>query len=595
MRLSFTLAGLLALTACRASGSSPAPGLHQRAALDDEAKPSGAAAPPTPRGPTGVEPDTVPLPAWPTGEPWPGLTLDITPDPARAEATVAVRVSGEHAAAVREITVARAWADARGAETLSAVRAHDVEGEIPLQPHADDGGPDDVYGLARAPVGGDFALVYRAHANAGRSRFALRVAEGRLSGVGHTFLLLPRIEKPVPARVRIHAGALGSGADAASSFGFGAETVTSATSEDLAHAVYVAGMLWREGSTSPELVVLGDPPFDTHTAWDHAVRTSAAVDRFFLPGLRGPADPAPFIFVLVAQRDLGAARDGAYLTRSLGVWFDAHQPLDGELDLVMAHELTHRFLGGTVRLIGRDEREATWFSEGFTVHFARRALLDAGLLTPAVFVADVNRSLDGGNLPADYRRGALHAAWLDAAVRRASHGRRSLDDVVRELVAGARSAGVASFPVTALRDALAREIGPEGAAHIDRLEADDDAPVDLPDDAFGPCARRAGDRRTAFDLGFERGSLDLQPAVVRGVEKGSAAERAGVREGSLVLRARVPEEAQAMGSARAEVELLLAPGRRIRYRPVGTKRVSTWVPAPCHVRAAGRASSRRAP
>ena len=286
--------------------------------------------------------------------------------------------------------------------------------------------------------------------------------------------------------------------------------------------------------------------------------------------------------MLVAQPGLGGGREGAYLTRSLGVWFDARQPLDGALDLVVAHELVHRFLGGSVRLLEPGGREAAWFSEGFTVHFARRVLLDAGLVAPAAFVADVNRTLgEGANgeerLPAEYRRGALYAAWFDAAIRRASRGRRSLGDVVRDLLAG----GSASLPVTALRDAFAREIGPEGAAAVDRLEARDDTPVDLPGDTFGPCARRSVRERTAFEIGFDRRSLDGKPALIRGIVKGSAAEHAGVREGALVLSARIPVEAEALGRSRAKVDLLFADGKRVRYAPVGKRRETTWEVADC--------------
>ena len=429
----------------------------------------------------------------PAEPPWPGLTLDLTPDPEHGEVAVEVRVSGERAAAVREITVARSWADTRGAEAIRAPHARDAQGEIKLQPHPDDGGPDDVYGLARAPAGGELSLRYRAAAGGGgRSRFALRVAADRMSGVGHAFLMLPRIEEPLPVRIRIHAGGLRRGADAASSFGFGGEVVGAATTEALAHAVYVAGMIWREseGGGGAEMFVLGDPPFDTRRALEHAVAGRAAVDRLF--GAPPGAAPEPFTFVLVAQPGLGRGHEGAYLTRSLGVWFDAAQPLDGALDLIVAHELTHRFLGGAVRLVGRDGREAAWFSEGFTVHVARRALLDAGLLLPADYVADIRRTLGTGDerLPEDYRRGALHAASLDAALRRGSRGRRSLDDIVRALVAAGRATPGGSLPVSALRDAVARELGPAGAEQVDRLAAGDDAPIELPDDAFGPCARR---------------------------------------------------------------------------------------------------------
>ena len=532
-------------------------------------------------------PDAAPAPPEP---PWPGLTLDLTPDPGHDEVAVVVRVSGDRAAGVDVLTVARAWADTRAAETLEGVRASDAEGDIPIQPRAGDGGPDDVYALARAPRG-ELVVRYRARANVGRSRFALRVAPDWLSGVGHAFLLLPRIDAPLPARVRTHVGALRRGADAASSFGFGVEVVTTATSEDLAHAVYVAGMLWREGGQAagaPSLIVLGDPPFDTRAAFDHAVAEGAAVDRFF----GAPPAAEPFTFVLVAQPGLGRAHDGASLTRSLGVWFDAHQALDAELDLVVTHELVHRWLGGAVRLLRPDGREARWFAEGFTVHFARRVLLEAGLLGAAAFVADVNRTVGDGvpgeeRLPAEYRRGALHAAWFDAAVRRASHGRRSLDNVVRGLLATAREAGRTSLPVAALRDALVREVGPAGAAgvasHLDALEAGDDVDPALPGDAFGPCATRRVRERTGYELGFDRRSLAATPTLIRGLVKGSAADRAGLREGALVLTAKVPAEADARsdGGAPREVELWLADGKRVRYRPVGTRRETTWEVAPC--------------
>jgi predicted metalloprotease with PDZ domain len=425
-----------------------------------------------------------------------GLTLDITPSADHDEVSVEVRVSGERAAALREITVARRWADTRGAEALWDPHARDALGEIALDPSPADGGPDDVYRLARAPVGGELTLRYRARGG-GPSRFALRVGSDRMSGVGHAFLMLPRIDERVPARIRIHVDALGRGADAASSFGFGREVVTAANSEELAHAVYLAGMLWRERDPEgAEMWVLGNPPLDTRRALDHALAARAAVDRLFAAP---EPDHEPFTFVLVAQPGRGRGHEGASLTRSLGVWFDAAQALDGTLDLIVAHELTHRFVGGAVRLVGPDGREAVWFSEGFTVHFARRALLEAGLLAPADYVADIRRTLGGAGderLPAEYRRGALHAALLDAALRRASQGRRSLDDIGRALVTAGRASPDGSLPVSALRDAIARELGPAGAAQVDRLIAGEDAPHDLPEDTFGPCARRVRHRPT---------------------------------------------------------------------------------------------------
>src|SRR5580704_8248896 len=47
---------------------------------------------------------------------WPGLTLELTPDPDHDDVAVLVRISGERAHSVREIAAARTWADTRGGE-----------------------------------------------------------------------------------------------------------------------------------------------------------------------------------------------------------------------------------------------------------------------------------------------------------------------------------------------------------------------------------------------------------------------------------------------------------------------------------------------
>jgi hypothetical protein len=158
-------------------------------------------------------PDASTIPAH--AEAPPGLTLDLAPDPEHGEVAVTVRVSADRAARVRELTVARTWADTRGAEAILAPHARDADGEVRLTPRPDDGGPDVVYTRGRAPRG-ELSLRYRAAATTGRSRLALRIAEARMSGVGHAFLLLPRIDEPVPARVRIRVERLRRGADAAS-------------------------------------------------------------------------------------------------------------------------------------------------------------------------------------------------------------------------------------------------------------------------------------------------------------------------------------------------------------------------------------------
>ncbi len=534
----------------------------------------------------------------PIDPPWNGLALDLTPDPARGEVAVRVRVSAEHAARVRDLRVARAWADTHGADAIGAIEVRDAAGTLPVGARSEQDGADLILSLGRAAQG-EIEISYRARANVGRSRFGLRLGADRMSGVGHAFLLLPRLDEAVPARVRIHTGALGRGADAASSLGFGEVVSRAATSEDLAHAVYVAGKLWREEAAQgaadqagKSLVVLGDPPFDTRRAFEKSVAAADAVDRFF-----GGA-PEPVTFFLVAQPGLGRAHDGAWLGRSLGAFVDAAQALDGALLFVLAHELTHRYLGGTLRFTDERGREATWFSEGFTVHFARRALVEAALVTPADLAAEITRitspkrGAGGDEIDGEYRRGAIAAAYLDREIRRASAGKRSLDDVVRDLLAKARAGGGASLPLAALGEALAREVGAEKAAFVDRAARMTDGEIGeaLGEDAFGPCVRRRVTEETVFDLGFDPESVSPKPTFIRGLVRGSAADRAGVTEGALVIAAKVPsrEDARIKG---AEVDLSLGNGKRVRYRPTRVAREAAWVPsdaASCPLRSASR-------
>jgi predicted metalloprotease with PDZ domain len=509
-----------------------------------------------------------------------GLTVDLTPDPDRGVLVVGLRLSGPRAASTNELAVARAWAGTHGETTVGAVYARDDLGDLPVEIRPADGGPDRLFALGRAPQG-DLLVRYQARANAEASSFALRVQQDRMSGVGHAFLLLPRLPGSVPTRLRWHTAALGRGADAASSLGFGAEVTAPATTEELSHAVYVAGKLWLEEDAKDagdRVVMLGNPAIDGRSALAQSILIEAHVANVFDP--RAPATRDRFTFFFVAEPGLGRGEDGAYLTRSLGVWFDAGRPLDASLRIVVAHELAHRFLGGEVRLVEPGGAEAAWFTEGFAVHFAREALLESTLITPAEFAADLRRTLGdaSGSLPESYRRGARWAAALDAAVRRASKGARSLRDVVRDLVARARREQQPALPVAALREAL----GAEAGGVLDRLSARPDAPVDVPRDAFGPCFRRIDREVRVFELGFDRAAVSGGPAaVVRDLVPGSAAEKAGVRAGALVLSAKVPFEQAALGEGKAEVQLLLAErqgSRKVHYRPVATRHETDWEP-----------------
>jgi len=549
---------------------------------------------------------------------WPGLTLDLTPDPAAGAVDVAVRLTGEAAAKVTSLDVARTWADTRGADALLNVTARDGDGDLPLR-DGPEGGPDRLYLPTRSPRGGELAIRYRARANGDTSRFGLHLGRDRQSGVGHAFLLLPRLASAVPVRIRWHLEALAPGASAATSFGTGPLVITRATSEELGQAAYLAGPTHVEEplpalppaddagappASGPRLVVLGAPAFDTRAAFYWSAGALSTLGRFFerpTDLLEKPADP--FSFLLVAAPGLGADHDGAALTGSFALWFDEGRAFDAGLKSVVAHELTHRYLGGALRLEDESGKEAVWFSEGFTVHLARRWLLESGMVTPRDVLGDLRRTMDdkaspgrlaacasssGGRSQDEYRRGARYAALTDAAIKKASSGQRGIDDLVRELLAKGRAAPGAALPTSSWRDAVQRELGDAGGATFDRLITRGE-PATLPDDAFGPCFRRVAREEEVFELGFDRRSLVKTPSVVTGVARGSAAEKAGLREGALVLSASLPgEDPGAPRTAKkAQVVLTIAGrggGKKVRYRPWVKRQVVSWEAQECATR-----------
>src|SRR5262249_28599664 len=153
--------------------------------------------------------------------------------------------------------------------------------------------------------------------------------------------------------------------------------------------------------------------------------------------------------------------------------FDASRAFDDRLKIAVAHELLHGVLGTKVRLVDEGGAEAAWFSEGLTVHYARKILFAAKRISAESFLDDVRKAereagatpdagaRDGGRRSrSSYGRGSLYAASLDAAIKHGSKGARSLDDLVRELVSLAEKKRSPSLPPSSLRELAVRELGP---------------------------------------------------------------------------------------------------------------------------------------
>jgi predicted metalloprotease with PDZ domain len=222
----------------------------------------------------------------------------------------------------------------------------------------------------------------------------------------------------------------------------------------------------------------------------------------------------------------------------------------------------HRWLGIGLRLAGPDG-SSFWFTEGFTVHYARALMLRAGLISPDEFLVELtgataryfsnehaaasNEEIRRGFFENDalsvvpYTRGSLYAAELDAAIRRASGGARSLANVMRELYRMSSSErapenefGLRELPQAAFREAVFRELGQPGVDRFEAVILRGERP-EPPSDAFGPCFKREARLIAQFQIGFDEKKSLAEPKAIRNLVAGSAAAKAGLVEGDEIL------------------------------------------------------------
>ena len=456
---------------------------------------------------------------------------------------------------------------------IEEVYARDGEGALALKtrPATVDGDACTEWRSDRHPTGA-IVITYRVKVAPGDNhRFqGVHGHAGGFEGLGATFLLLPDVNDVYRAQVKWSLAGAGEGASALSSFGAG-DAETSAPLDRLRSAFYMAGPVGRlaldDGATHFRGAWLGRPLFDPAEVSVWAAKVRAGQRAFFRD-----SDPAPFTFFLRAVPGLGPSWVGnggpssfLFLPGDKLEWTRLAR-------FAVAHEIAHTWIGvagSGVRLDG-PPGSAYWFTEGFTVHYTRALLLRDGLATPAEFLDDLrerterflvnpdkaasNEAIAKGFFKSDtlnklpYDRGMLYAAEVDAALRAKSSGKRSLDDVILALLDRARALGkqaaaadpvakdapavvTAPLPAEAFREIVGVELGPEGQARYDAVIVRGEAPSP-PSDAYGPCFKAEKKKIPRFELGFYPASY--KDDKLTGLVRGSAADRAGLREGDHV-------------------------------------------------------------
>ncbi len=449
-------------------------------------------------------------------------------------------------------------------ETVAAhvadVAAHDARGPLALR--VEDDGPAETATrrwIAGRAAEGPVTIRYRAPVT-GRSaaRGAAPPLEPRndaaaFSGAGSTFLLLPPTTAPHTLSMRWDLSALPEGAAGVSSLGPGAAASDApAPVARLARGFFMAGAIGRyppADGGGPFFAAWQDsPPFDADALMAWTGQLHAHYVTFF--GL----DRAPPYGVFLRPNPVNAG-GGVGLADSFVTTFGPETDPE-ELKFTLSHEMFHTFAPA---LSAPGGLESSWFGEGLAVFYARHLMLRFGQTSPEAFLNDLNfhagryyssimAEVPNNEVPrlfwADtrvrtlpYDRGSLYFAVVDDRMREVSGGARSLDDLMLAMVArqrAGRALGNGDW-----EELLREHLGEEAVAEFRAMLA---GRVPLPDsDAFGPCFRRTTRPLRRYELGFEPAVLTEPRRIVRGLVAGSAAERAGLRDGDEIVRP-VPQD-----------------------------------------------------
>ncbi len=413
--------------------------------------------------------------------------------------------------------------------------------------------------IASRAIKGTLTVRYRAPiSNAAAPRGAappleLRSDSGAFSGAGATFILLPEEDFSRPIQIRWDLRAMAAGAVGVSSFGKGdVATGESKGPNSLRSCYFMAGKVELFPENPPRAgffsVWHGSAPFDLRELMSSEEKLYAFYGKFFR---RPPTAP----YAVFLRENPVNAGGGMELSGSFVATFGPKTKLD-ELKITLAHEMLHTFVGSL------DQPEglvSSWYSEGMAVYYARLLSLRAGQITPAQFLDDLNTTAGryytdaliatpNAEIPvrfwADtrvrvlpYDRGSMYLAVVDEQVRAASGGKRSLDNLLLAMLDRRKQ----NLPVdeSAWIDLVTKELRARGKTEFEAMLA---GATQLPEPGgFGPCFTRTTKMLRRYQLGFEPKVLIEPRRIVRGLIPGSAAERAGLRDGDEITQP-VPQD-----------------------------------------------------
>jgi hypothetical protein len=486
------------------------------------------------------------------------------------------------------------------ATTMADLTASDAKATVVLQPKDETGNAPERYRywLAKRPISGDLEFHYRAPISLATpkrtgSPIALRTEGGGFSGAGSIFIIMPASDKPFRLALRWDLSELGPQALGVSSFGDGDQDISdiAQASHGLNSGFFMAGPIHRypksaAGDFSSAWLDSSFLVFDPEPLMAWTDKLYDWYQDFFKPGNR------PYrVFLRYNPVNPGG---GVGLMRSFVVTYDRDTQVD-DLKSTLAHEMLHTFAPS----LG-DGLETSWFGEGLAMFYEGVLPLRAGAITPDAFLRDLNETAGRyytnalNTVPNDqigprfwedtrirvlpYDRGAMYMAVVDKRMRKASGGKRSLDDLIFVLLDRERK-GLPTTPEVWV-ELITRELGPAAKEEYEAMLA---GAILLPDsDTFGPCFARTTAPLRRFELGFDSKIMGEPARIIRGLITASEAERAGVRNGDEIVNPVGLDAVQ--GKQKQTITLQVRRDGKIfpvTYLPRGeTVEVSQWTRVP---------------
>jgi predicted metalloprotease with PDZ domain len=419
-------------------------------------------------------------------------------------------------------------------------------------------------------------------------------------GLGNTFLLVPQSGGGQPKEYDVTLRwKLPDGWKAACSWGTGALVGAQLTPFELRHSVYLAGQ-----------IVSRTEKHDGHEV------TVAMLDRF---GFKPEELAALAETISVAQCDFMAepkcppllvtavpigepvkAGDsrlaGTGLYQSFALFAAPQSTLNDAFEHLFAHELFHQWNGGVLKAKSPDKL-LYWFIEGFTDYYALRLLYDSGHWKPDVYTKWLNRHL------CEYQRNpAIHASNEDISQRywkerdtvgeipyqrglllglrwhrlaRDKGVKDGVDKLFKSLVERGRNS---DFEVTneAIRQAGVKALGDWFGPEFDRYVTEAQT-IDVPQNALSPDFNGRIKPVYDYEPGFQQ-DRSFREGKVRGLVSGSAAEKAGLREGDELVgwgthnNADEPTELQVRRDGKLKTIRFLPRGKHrdvLQFEPAG--------------------------